>query len=227
MRTLLLTFVMLFACGPALAQPWVMNDSKHATEIGFFQDWFHRELEPSIYSDTRWSTMSVSLNYNATDWLNLGFTGGRGEFEHEDFANSNFERYMVGASLGVRAYERGMWSLSVSGRYLDTFDLDQYSDQQHKRMRTLSGAVNVVRRLDRLGTGTAVWAGPAVSDDLVQSYPYDSLEAVASTDGLGFGVDVGARILLGGWVSIYGYASYIDQLQGGIGLSLHAGKGSL
>jgi hypothetical protein len=219
--------MLLFACGPAIAQPWVMNDAKHATEIGFFQEWFHRELEPSIYSDTRWSSMSVSLNYNATDWLNLGFTGGRSEFENDDFANSHFERYLVGAAVGVRAYERGMWSLSVSGRYIDTFDLDQYTDLLHKRMRTLSGSVNLVRRIDRLGTGTAVWAGPALIDDLVQTYPYDSLEAVESTSGLGLGVDAGARLLLGGWIAVYGYVSYVDQLQGGIGLSLHAGKGNL
>jgi hypothetical protein len=226
-RTLLLTFVMLFACGPALAQPWVMNDSKHATEIGFFQDWFHRELEPSIYSDTRWSTMSVSLNYNATDWLNLGFEGGRSRYEAEDFQNAEYERYSVGGSVGVRVYRWNRWQLSAGARYQDTFDLDTSAHYFHKRVRTISGSVNVVGGLGMLGQSLALWAGPTIVDDLVQSFPLDSLDSIDSTSGFGLGAGAGVRIILGGWASVYGFASYVEEIQGGVGVCLHVGKGSL
>jgi hypothetical protein len=217
----------LLAPARGLAQPWKVNDAPGVVEIGYLQEWFHRELEPDVYSDTQWSTSSISLAFNATSWLMLGFSGGLSEFESDDFPGSSFERYLVALSAGVELYHHGPWRLTASARYLDTFDLDVESNFQHKRMRTIDGSVNVVRGFSLVGQQWTAWAGPAVIDDLVETYPYDSLDPVASTSGPGFGGNAGARVVLGGWVSLYGFASYVEQLQGGLGLLLHVEKGGL
>ena len=211
----------------SVAQPWKVNEPKGSVEVGFVQEWFHRELEPAAYSDTRWSTASISLAYNAATWLKLGFSGGLSEFESDDFPGSSFDRYTVGFSAAGEIYRRDRWSLTASARYLDTFDLDEAPNFQHKRMRTIDGSVNVVGVFSLLGQQTLAWIGPTIIDDLVETYPYDAIEPVESTSGPGFGANAGARVLLKGWVSIYGFASYVDDLQGGFGIMLHVEQGGL
>jgi hypothetical protein len=213
--------------GAARAQSHLLNDTRRSTEIGIFHEWFHRQLEPSIYEDTRWNITSIQLSYCATDWLGLGLDIGTSEFESEDFPDSKYNRYSVGANLGVRALRLGAWDFGVSGRYLDTFDLDTSPTLLHKRVRSLGVTASVARTFNIFNQSTSVWAGPTVVDDFIETFAWDSTDALESTSGPGWGAEVGARVILGGWVALYGFASYVDDVQGGIGLSLHAGKGSL
>lgn len=234
MRTTLLRrlLYMLVAIGcvtpkHSMAQPINLNDRKGTVEVGFFQEWFHRSLEPSIYDDTRWNISSISFQYDATDWLNLGFEGGRSRYESEDFDNSEFDRYSVGFSAGARVYRWSTWQLSAGARYQDTFDLDTSPHFFHKRVRSVSGSVNVVGQFAVFRQAVTLSAGPIIVDDLVQSFPLDSLDPIESTSGTAPGANVGARVVFGGWISVYGFASYVEEIQGGVGLCLHAGKGSL
>jgi hypothetical protein len=212
---------------PGAAQSWALVDSQHATEIGVVQEWFHRDLEPPAYDDTRWSSTALSLSYCAADWLKLGFEGGTSEFEADDFPGSTYQRYLVGGFAGVRVWQWNGWDVSANARYLDTFDLDTSENLFHKRVRSVDGSVNVARTFDGLGQAMAVWAGPMVVNDFVQTYPLDSLDAFESSSGTGWGVNAGARVILGGWIAVYGFASYVEEIQGGFGISLYAGKGSL
>src|SRR5678816_1606111 len=118
-RAMLCLLVVLgcFAPRPGTAQPVTFNNQKGTVEVGFFQQWFHRSLEPSIYDDTQWNITSISLRYDAANWLNLGFDGGRSRYEAEDFGNSEFERYSVGGSVGVRLYDWTAWQLCAGARY--------------------------------------------------------------------------------------------------------------
>jgi hypothetical protein len=208
----------------AVAQPWGVNDQRGVVEAGVAQEWFHRELEPELYSDTRWSVTSFTLNYNAFDWLNLGFEGGLSEFESDDFPGSEYERYSVGGTLGARLYRRGNWSIAANARYLDTFDMDHSENLLHKRVRSIGGSVNAVREFAPLGRTLNLWAGPAIAHDLVETFFWDSLDATESTSGVALGVSAGARALIH-WIALYGFVSYIDDWQGGIGVSLHADGG--
>jgi hypothetical protein len=228
MKGAIISLVLLFALvSRAGAQPRAVNDASRATEIGIVQEWFHRELEPSIYEDTRWSTTSIVLTYNITDWLNIGLEGGTSEFESDEFPGSSYNRYTVGGTAGARVVHFGAWNITANARYLDTFDLDESRQLMfHKRVRSASGSVNVLRSFAVLSQSATLWAGPTVVNDFVQTFAYDSTTPLESSSGTALGAGVGGRLILGGWVSLYGFASYVDDVQGGFGACLHAKDGS-
>ena len=226
-KVTLLLVALLALASRANAQPRVINDSQRSTEIGVIQEWFHRELEPSLYGDTRWSTTSLVLTYNVTDWLNIGLEGGPSEYESSDFPGTSYNRYMVGATAGLRFLQLGAWEIAANARYLDTFDLDESRLLFfHKRMRSASGSVNVSRTLDVLGQSATLWAGRTLVNDFVQTFVFDATAPVESSSGTALGAGIGGRLILGGWISLYGFMSYIEDVQGGVGACLHAGDGS-
>jgi hypothetical protein len=224
---LLCLAVSVLASNQSWAQTAGLTDHKGTVEAGVFHEWFHRQLEPSIYDDTRWNIVSGALKYSATDWMTVGFEGGYSNYTSEDFPGSEFQRFVVGVSGGVRAYHRENWDVSVSGRYADTFDLDSGSQFFHKRIRSISGSVDVVGRLALVKRAVTIWAGPYVVDDLVQSFLLDSLEPIESTSGAALGGNAGMRVIVANWIAVYGFASYVDEVQGGVGICFHAGSGGL
>ena len=225
--------IAVFACAlsvvlspSSLRAQTLITDTKRATEIGIVQEWFHRELEPAPYNDTEWNITSLQLSYSVTDWLKFAVQGGYSEFENDDFGNSEYKRYSVGGGIAVRAWKKGDWDIEASARYLDTFDLDTSITLLHKHVQSVGGTAQLVRSFSPFGQSAKVWAGPLVVDDRIETFTWDATTALSSSHGTGFGAQAGTRVILGGWVSLYGFASYVDNVQGGVAVSLHARDGA-
>ena len=204
----------------------LVSDTRRTTELSILQEWFHRELEPAVYNDTEWNITSLQLSYSITDWFKFAIQGGYSEFENEDFATSEYKRYSVGGGIAVRAWKKGDWDIEASARYLDTFDLDTSITLLHKHVQSVGGTAQLVRSFSPFGQSAKVWAGPLVVDDRIETFAWDATTALSSSDGTGFGAQAGTRVILGGWVSLYGFASYVDNVQGGVAVSLHAREGA-
>lgn len=221
-----LSAAMMLVLLPLVADAQMLvSDTRRSTELAIVQEWFHRELEPTPYNDTEWNITSLQLSYSITDWLKIAIQGGYSEFENDDFGNSEYKRYSVGGGIAVRAWKKGNWDLEASARYLDTFDLDRSTTLFHKHVQSAGGTVQLVRSFSPFGQQAKLWAGPLVVDDRIESFAWDATTPLSSTDGTGFGAQAGTRVVLGGWVSLYGFVSYVDDVQGGVALSLHAGDG--
>ena len=209
----------------APAQTGAFNDKGGTVEVSAVQEWFHRELEPSAYADTRWSVTSFLFTYDAAAWLRLGMQGGLSQYESDDFPGSEFQRYVAGGTVAARPWQRGNWDVSACGRYLETFDFDDSATALHKRVRSIAVAAALTRRFSVVHQAVALWGGPIYVDDRIQTYPFDSRDAVESTSGAAVGAAAGGRVVIAGYVVLFGYVNYVEELQGGIGISLRAGEG--
>lgn len=203
----------------------LVNDTRRSTELAIVHEWFHRELEPAPYGDTQWNITSLQLSYSVTDWFKFAFQGGYSVFEAEDFADARYKQYSVGGGIAVRALKRETWDIEATARYLDTFDLDTSLTLFHKHVRSANGSFQLVHSFSPFEQSVKLWAGPLIVDDFVESFAWDTTAPVSSSDGLGWGAQAGTRIVMGGFVALYGFVSYVDDVQGGIALSLHAGNG--
>ncbi len=221
--TLAATTVSVLAPMEARAQLPVPQLAERAVEIGYLHEWFHRDFEGAILAETEWSLGSVALEYGVRDWLTLHVQGCASNF---DAGDSYYDRLSVGAGISVRAYHSGVWSVSLNARIIDTFDHDQWANQFHKSVRTLAGAAQLGLSFNAWNQSGSVWAGPVVSDDDAELFVWDTHDPLEASAGLGWGAAAGGRVVLFGWIAVYGYATYIDELAGGAGISLHAGEGS-
>lgn len=196
---------------------------KGAVEMGYIHDWFHRDFGGGLPAETDWSVGSVAISYGVQDWIAFEGQGSASNLEGD---GSRYDRLSLGAGVTVQAYRFGRWSVSANARYVDTFDHDQWGNQFHKSVRTLTGSVQLALKIDAWKQSGTLWAGPIVSDDDTELFFNDAHEPVEASAGTGWGASVGARVVLFGWIAVYGYTTYIDDFAGGAGISLHAGKGS-
>jgi hypothetical protein len=225
-----LAFVLAAGCALALtphvlrAQAVPFDGPRGAVEVGAVHERFHREMEPSAYSDTRWNITSILVTYRVAEWFGVGMQGGISTFNDEDFAGSEFTRYSVGAIGSVRALRRGAWDVGANARFLDTFDQDSSPTLLHKRVRSVSASVDVAYRFVVAGQSGTVWAGPLFVDDLVQTFAWDAVEAVETTSGGALGAALGGRVVVR-VIALFAYVNYVDDFQGGVGISLYAKDG--
>ncbi|HEX5131249.1 MAG TPA: hypothetical protein VFX92_02050 [Candidatus Krumholzibacteria bacterium] len=226
--------VVLVAClVPALmpavvsAQVAPPDGARGTVELGIAQEWFHRELEPQPYHDTRWSITSVVFTYNVSDRIGIGVQGGLANFESDDFAGSTFNRFSVGAMGSARVLQLGDWGVGVTARYLDTFDFDTSETSLHKRVRSIAASVELMRgfAVKRLPVGVRL--GAVYTNDLVETFAWGSDDALASTSGGALGAMAGGKVRVFPAVSLFGYVNYVEYVQGGVGVAIHAGSGGL
>lgn len=210
-----------------LAQPGAFSEAHGAVDFGVVYEQFHRELEPNAYQDTRWNIASVVLTYGVTDRIAIGVQGGLSDFVSDDFPGSQYTRYAVGIMGAAEILRRGPWALGISGRYLDTFDFDYSAQSFHKRVRSWSASVQGSRRFDIFHAPAAVDFGAIYVDDLVQTFPWGAESAVASTSNGAPGAILTGRVRVVPAFTVFGYVNYVEQVQGGFGIALHAGNGGL
>lgn len=203
----------------------LVNDNRRSTELALVHEWFHRDLEPAPYGNTPWNITSLQLSYSVTDWFKFAVQGGYSVFEAEDFGDARYKQYSVGGGIAVRALKKNNWNIDATARYLDTFGLDTSPTLFHKHVRSAHGSVRLVRSFSPYRQSVKLWAGPLAVRDLVESFAWDATTPVSSNDAVGWGAQAGARIVVGGFVALYGFVSYVDDVQGGIALSLYAGNG--
>jgi hypothetical protein len=218
---------MLLVSARACAQAPAFGDSTGAVEVGLIQEWFHRELEPAVYDNTQWNISSILLSYSVTSRFTFSFQTGMSTFDHEDFPNSHFVRYAVGGGVAATVFRHNAWDVGIAARYLDTFDLDDSETSLHKRVQSFYASATLGRHFGIRSQPVFVYGGPVYADDRLQTYAWDSRDPVESDSGAAFGAQVGARIVAVKFISVFGYANYLEQAQGGVGLMLHAGGGGL
>jgi hypothetical protein len=197
--------------------------AKRAVEIGYVHEWFQRDFGAELPAETDWSIGSVVISYGAEDWIALQVQGGIHDFGDEE---SYYARISLGAGITVRMLQSGVWSVSANTRYISTFDHDLSAISFHKGIDTLSGAVQLGATFERWGQASTVWAGPFVSHDDSDLYLWDAHQPIEASAGLGWGGAAGAHVVLFRTIAVYGYVTYVDDVAGGVGFALHAGKGS-
>jgi hypothetical protein len=202
-----------------------VNLERRSVELGFAREWFRRDMEPAAFRDTRWDVTSVVLRYGAFDRITIGVQGALADYESPDYAGSAYRRYTVGADATVRAYRVGAWELTARARYLDTWDRDDSYFAFHRRERRAAAGVELVRRFDVYGQPLAVWGGPAYANDRIENEPWDTHRAIVAGGQSAWGAAAGARAVLKRYAAVFGYASYLDRFQGGVGVALHADGG--